>query len=105
MQSQNALARQERATNGCYRNCYRTRRHGLRSERTGGDTKGLKAQKICHFLGFEGTWKDGESRIRKPMLYPAELRGHSRQSGAPERTTGSDILARRASRQTASTIR
>ena len=39
------------------------------------------------------------------MLYPAELRGHSRQSGAPERTTGSDILARRASRQTVSTVR
>ena len=38
------------------------------------------------------------------MLYPAELRGHSRQSGAPERTTGSDILAHRASRQTASML-
>ena len=56
------------AENACYRNCYRTRWHGLRSERTGGDTKGQKAQKICHFLGLVGTCWDGRDRNQNPVL-------------------------------------
>lgn len=60
----------ERAKNICYRDCYRTRWHGLRSERTGFGTKGQKAQIICHFLGLAGIRWDGRSRIRKPVLFP-----------------------------------
>jgi hypothetical protein len=74
----------ERAKNICYRNCYRTRWHGLRSERTGDDTKSQKAQRIWEFLGLARTRWDGRSRIRKPMLYPAELRGHRLHIDAPK---------------------
>src|SRR5437868_192142 len=37
--------------------------------------------------GVPGRTRTCDPRFRKPMLYPAELRGHSRQRGAPERTT------------------